>query len=168
MIVSFIFLFILCFTVSKREITVSVVDEVKIDRENFFKKVFAGVDYFLLLTFVAFFILIGNLQNIPFIYELFKNLIVGNELICGILVSQIISNVPAGVMLSGFSTNYKAIILGINIGGLGSLIASMANLISYKIFVSDFNNLKWKYIGILTAWNIVLLAILIVVYLFLG
>lgn len=104
----------------------------------------------------------------PFIYEFFKNLIVGNELVCGILASQIISNVPAGVMLSGFSTNYKAIILGINIGGLGTLIASMANLISYKIFVNDFNNLKWRFIGIFTAWNIILLAILVVVYLIIG
>ena len=173
-IVSFIFLFILCFTVSKREITVPVIDEIddnvclKDDVCSFFKKVFSGVDYFLLLTFVAFFILIGNLQNMPFIYEFFKNLIVGNELVCGILASQIISNVPAGVMLSGFSTNYKAIILGINIGGLGTLIASMANLISYKIFVNDFNNLKWRFIGIFTAWNIILLAILVVVYLIIG
>ncbi len=173
-IVSFIFLFILCFTVSKREITVPVIDEIddniclKNNVGGFFKKVFSGVDYFLLLTFVAFFILIGNLQNMPFIYEFFKNLIVGNELVCGILASQIISNVPAGVMLSGFSTNYKAIILGINIGGLGTLIASMANLISYKIFVNDFNNLKWKFIGIFTSWNIILLAILVVVYLIIG
>lgn len=103
----------------------------------------SSVDYFLLLTFVAFFILIGNLQNIPFIYEFFKNLIVGNELVCGILASQIISNVPAGVMLSGFS-NYNAIILGINIGGLGTLIASMDNLISYNIFVKEFADLKFE------------------------
>lgn len=172
-IVSFILLFVLCFTVSKREITVPVIDEIddniclKDNVGGFFKKV-SGVDYFLLLTFVAFFLLIGNLQNMQFIYEFFKNLIVGNELVCGILASQIISNVSAGVMLSGFSTNYKAIILGINIGGLGTLIASMANLISYKIFVNEFADLKLKYIGIFTVVNIVLLAILVVVYLIIG
>ena len=169
-IVSFVFLLLLMFTISSKEITVSVVDDL-VDRNriknfdiNFFKNVFAGVDYFLLLTFVAFFILIGNLQNIPLICEFCEKIVVGNELFCGIILSQIISNVPAGVMLSGFSTNYEAIIIGINIGGLGTLIASMANLISYKIFVKEFSNLKMRYIGVFSLLNVVLLVILVFVY----
>lgn len=169
-IVSFVFLVLLMFTISSKEITVSVVDDLdgnkigNFDIKNFFKNVFAGVDYFLLLTFVAFFILIGNLQNIPLICEICEKIVVGNELFCGIILSQIISNVPAGVMLSGFSTNYEAIIIGINIGGLGTLIASMANLISYKIFVKEFSNLKMRYIGVFSLLNVVLLVILVVVY----
>lgn len=172
-IVSFVFLVLLVFTVSSKEITVPVVDNLANNKiinfngnneNNFFKKVFSGVDYFLLLTFVAFFILIGNLQNIPFICEICKKLVIGNELFLGIILSQIISNVPAGIMLSGFSTNYEAIIVGINIGGLGTLIASMANLISYKIFVKEFNNLKIRYIGIFSLLNVILLVILVVVY----
>lgn len=170
-IVSFVFLLLLMFTISSKEITVSVVDDLdggimdrNFDIKNFFKNVFSGVDYFLLLTFVAFFILIGNLQNIPLICEICEKIVVGNELFCGIILSQIISNVPAGVMLSGFSTNYEAIIIGINIGGLGTLIASMANLISYKIFVKEFSNLKMRYIGVFSLLNVVLLVILVFVY----
>lgn len=172
-IVSFVFLVLLVFTVSSKEITVPVVDNlanrnININKNNLFKKIFLGVDYFLLLTFVAFFILIGNLQNIPFICEICKKLVVGNELFLGILLSQIISNVPAGVMLSGFSTNYEAIIVGINIGGLGTLIASMANLISYKIFIKEFNDLKMRYIGIFSLLNVILLVILVFVYFFIS
>jgi Na+/H+ antiporter NhaD/arsenite permease-like protein len=138
--------------------------KIELKRSNFFKRVFLGVDYFLLLTFIALFILIGNLENIPFLNLLFKKWIVGNEVIFGVISSQIISNVPAAILLSGFSSNYEAIIVGINIGGLGSLIASMANLISYKILVRECNELKIKYLAIFTVLNVVLLAILLGVY----
>jgi Na+/H+ antiporter NhaD/arsenite permease-like protein len=104
------------------------------------------------------------LENIPFLNLLFKKWIVGNEVIFGVISSQIISNVPAAILLSGFSSNYEAIIVGINIGGLGSLIASMANLISYKILVRECNELKIKYLAIFTVLNVVLLAILLGVY----
>ena len=82
----------------------------------------------------------------------------------GIVASQFISNVPAAMLLSGFSTNYNAIIIGINIGGLGTLIASMANLISFKILVKEFNSFKVRYLGVFTLLNVVLLVILVVVY----
>ena len=82
----------------------------------------------------------------------------------GILASQVISNVPAAMLLSGFSTNYEAIIVGINIGGLGTLIASMANLISFKILVREYNEFKIRYLVVFTVLNVILLAILIGVY----
>ena len=110
------------------------------------------------------FVLIGNLQSIPFFNSLFKQWIIGNEVIFGVISSQIISNVPAAILLSGFSTNYEAIIVGINIGGLGTLIASMANLISYKILAREFNDFKIRYFIVFTVLNIVLLIILLAVY----
>ena len=84
------------------------------------------------------------------------------------MASQFISNVPAAMLLSGFSTNYEAIIVGINIGGLGTLIASMANLISYKILVREFNEFKIRYLIVFTVLNVVLLLILFGVYVLIG
>lgn len=91
-----------------------------------------NVDYMLLLTFVSFFVFIGNLERIPSIAGLISSLVEGRELIVAFLSSQIISNVPAAMLLSGFTDNYKDLLLGVNIGGLGTLIASLASLISFK------------------------------------
>jgi Na+/H+ antiporter NhaD/arsenite permease-like protein len=137
---------------------------IEIDRNNFFKRVFTGIDYYLLLTFIALFILIGNLQNIPFFSQLFESWIVGNEVLSGVILSQVISNVPAAMLLSGFSTNYDAIIIGINVGGFGTLIASMANLISFKILVREHDGFKLKYLAVFTVLNVVLLAVLLGIY----
>ena len=163
-IVSVIFLIILSFFIPSDDVRLPKMSDIEIERKDFVKRVFLGVDYFLLLTFIALFILIGNLQNIPFLNSLFSQWIIGNEVIFGILSSQIISNVPAAILLSGFSTNYEAIIVGINIGGLGTLIASMANLISYKILAREFNDFKSRYLIVFTVLNIALLFILLAVY----
>lgn len=159
-IVSVIFLAAVLFFIPKDDITLPQMDKVEIKRNNFFRRVFLGVDYYLLLTFIALFILIGNLESIPFLNLLFKKWIVGNEVIFGVISSQLISNVPAAMLLSGFSSNYEAIIVGINIGGFGTLIASMANLISYKILVRECNELKIRYLGVFSVLNVVLLVIL--------
>ena len=124
-----------------------------------------GVDYYLLLTFIALFILIGNLEHIPFFNSLFTNWIAGNEVLWGVIASQVISNVPAAMLLSGFSSNYEAIIVGINIGGFGTLIASMSNLISYKILVREYDEFKVRYFVVFTILNIILLIILWCVHL---
>ena len=146
------------------KITLPQMSEVRVNGDNFLRRVFLGVDYYLLLTFIALFILIGNLQNIEFFTQIFERWIIGNEVMWGIIASQVISNVPAAMLLSGFSTNYEAIIIGINIGGLGTLIASMANLISFKILVREYNEFKIRYLVVFTVLNVILLAILIVVY----
>lgn len=151
---------ILCF-IPKDDIVIHEMLEVQVDRKNFIKRVFRGVDYYLLLTFIALFILIGNLENVTFLSEIFKKWIIGNEVLCGIVASQIISNVPAAMLLSGFSTNYEAIIVGINIGGFGTLIASMANLISYNVIVRQCNELKGRYLMIFTVLNVMLLLVLL-------
>ena len=163
-IVSVIFLVALSLFVSPDKIELPQMREIKVNRQDFFRKVFLGVDYYLLLTFIALFVLIGNLVNIPFFTQIFEKWIIGNEVIWGIIASQAISNVPAAMLLSGFSTNYEAIIVGINIGGLGTLIASMANLISYKILVREYKEFKIRYLVIFTALNVILLIILIIVY----
>ena len=163
-LVSVLFLIVLSIFIPNDEIIVPDMGKIESDNENFFKKVFLGVDYYLLLTFIFLFILIGNLENIEFFRALFSRYIIGNEVLWGVLASQLISNVPAAILLSGFSTNYEAIIIGINIGGLGTLIASMANLISYKILVREFNEFKIRYLVIFTVLNLVLLFILIGLY----
>ena len=163
-IVSVIFLIIMLFFVPSNPIDLPELSKIEFNSKNFFKRVICGVDYYLLLTFIALFVLIGNLENIAFFNLLFKKWIVGNEVICGVVLSQIISNVPAAMLLGGFSTNYEAIIIGINIGGLGTLIASMANLISFKILIREYGEFKIKYLIIFTVLNIVLLVILLIVY----
>lgn len=159
-IVSVVFLIILVFFVSKKTITLPDVKKVEVNTDDFFKRVFLGVDYYLLLTFIALFILIGNLEHISFFTVIFKKWIVGNEVVCGIIASQIMSNVPAAMLLSGFSNNFESIIIGINIGGFGTLIASMANLISYKLLVDECEEFKTKYLVVFTVLNVLLLVIL--------
>ena len=165
-IVSVAFLVAVSLFVPKDGIALPEFRKIDVSYDNFLKRVFIGIDYYLLLTFIALFVLIGNLENIPFFNALFTTWIVGNEVLIGVAASQVISNVPAAMLLSGFSSNYEAIIIGINIGGFGTLIASMANLISYKILVREFRQLKVKYLIVFTVLNVVLLVILLGVYAF--
>lgn len=165
-VVSVAFLVAVSLFVPKDGIALPEFRKIDVSYDNFLKRVFIGIDYYLLLTFIALFVLIGNLENIPFFNALFTRWIVGNEVLIGVAASQVISNVPAAMLLSGFSSNYEAIIIGINIGGFGTLIASMANLISYKILVREFRQLKVKYLMVFTVLNVVLLVILLGVYVF--
>ena len=124
------------------------------------RSLFRKADYFLLLTFLFFFIFIGNIKRVPQISEFLNSAVQGRELIFGIFASQIISNVPAAILLSGFSADYSALMTGVNIGGLGTLIASLASLISYKFFASEFPKEKGRYLKIFTLWNLLFLAVL--------
>lgn len=123
---------------------------------------FLGADYLLLLTFVGFFIFTGNMARIPAINGALKKLVEGRELLLGIASSQIISNVPAALLLSGFAKNISLLIVGVNIGGLGTLIASMASLISFKFYSRTKNSRPAKYILYFTIANLIFLAALIV------
>lgn len=125
------------------------------------RKVLIQVDYCLLLTFIAFFIFTGNMGNIPVIRDTLQRLVAGRELGIGILASQAISNVPAALLLSGFTSNYKSLLIGVNVGGLGTLIASMASLISCKLFAKEYNCEKGRYFRYFTVVNIIFLAILV-------
>ncbi len=161
-------LFILCLLTVLRIIPelfmlISVVIAVLIFDRNSFK----GVDYSLLLTFICFFIFVGNIGNISILNEWLSRIVEGSEVAVSILLSQAISNVPSSILLSGFSENYADLIIGTNLGGLGTVIASMASLISYKYYVG-FDNLtnpekptKGKYLAVFTFWNVVFIVLLI-------
>lgn len=124
------------------------------------KRVLLDIDYALLFTFIGFFIFTGNMGNVDIIKEFLQHLVAGREVFVGILTSQCISNVPAALLLSGFTTDYKSLLLGVNLGGLGTLIASMASLISYKFLVNQYPDKKGRYMLWFTIANIVFLLIL--------
>ncbi len=130
-------------------------------------RLFKKVDYSLLLTFVGFFIFTKSLSKIPAFND-FVNSLLSSPLktyLTGIAASQIISNVPAALLLSGFTDNGSMLLLAVNVGGLGTLIASMASVISFKLYSAEADADK-KYFAVFTAYNIVLLIILgFVVYL---
>ncbi|MCI7768301.1 MAG: anion permease [Oscillospiraceae bacterium] len=125
-------------------------------------KIFSKVDYGLLITFACFFIFVGNLRNIPGVSKTIVAALNGREFECSLILSQFISNVPTAVMLSGFTDKYKALIIGCDIGGLGTMIASLASLISFKCYSGSVSSGKSKlrFIGIFTAANVVFLAVL--------
>lgn len=114
---------------------------------------FARVDYSLLLTFVGFFVFIGNMGRLPAFHDFLQGIVSGHELLTGVAASQIISNVPAALLLSGFTDSLSPLIIGVNIGGLGTLIASMASLISYKLVVREDGGVKGTYFRYFTLVN---------------
>lgn len=130
------------------------------------KKVLLSVDYALLLTFVGFFIFIGNMGRVPAFNAFLQEIIVGNEVLTAIAASQFMSNVPAALLLSGFTEQYELLIVGTNLGGLGTLIASMASLISFKYIGRDYKHLRGKYMIYFTVANVIFLAVLFVFTLF--
>jgi Na+/H+ antiporter NhaD/arsenite permease-like protein len=119
------------------------------------------------MTFVFFFLLIGNIGSIPVVRELLASLLKNRELLVSVLASQLISNVPAAVLLSAFSNEYKALILGADLGGLGTLVASLASLISYKFYCRTAHAKKGRYLKVFTLYNLVFLAVLCLLYLLL-
>lgn len=118
------------------------------------------VDYSLILTFVALFIFIGNLGRIEVFSGWLQHILTGHEVLVSILASQVTSNVPAAILLSGFTNNFRALIIGTNLGGLGTLIASMASLISYRQISREVPSGKGRYFAMFTVSNIAFLVIL--------
>ena len=133
-------------------------------------RLFKKVDYSLLLTFAGFFIFTKTLSNVQEFSD-FINSMLSSPLktyITGIAASQVISNVPAALLLSGFTQNGAMLLLAVNVGGLGTLIASMASVISFKLYNNSDNarNDKGNYFATFTLYNVLLLIILgILVYL---
>lgn len=130
-------------------------------------RVLKDVDYFLLLTFLCFFIFIGNMKQISLVHELISKLLVHHEVLMGIGASQIISNVPAAILLSGFTDDYSALLIGVNLGGLGTLIASLASLISFKFYTNSNESDTRRFLGIFTLYNVIFLGVLFVLSLIL-
>ncbi len=129
-------------------------------------KAFKGVDYILLITFVFFFVFVGNMGRIDIVHDTISGIVEKSPVLTAIVSSQVISNVPAALLLSAFTKNGRALVIGTNLGGLGTLIASMASLITYK-FHAALPKAKEKsvnYIGAFSVINIIFLAILLGVY----
>lgn len=160
-------LFVLCLLSVARFIPktitalISLIVFIIFDRETLKK-----VDYFLLLTFVCFFIFSGNLANIQIIKEFLQQCLNGRECLTSALVSQVVSNVPATLMLYPFTQNLTELLLGVNFGGLGTLIGSLASLISFNIY-TQFNTptsvklpSAGKFLGMFTLLNIIFILLL--------
>ena len=120
-------------------------------------------DYPLLATFVCFFVFVGNIARIETVREFFSGILDGHELIISVLLSQVISNVPASVMLSGFTENGTQLMLGVNIGGLGTIIASLASLISFQFYRNSSNSDSGRYMRVFSAVNFGMLALLVLI-----
>ena len=124
------------------------------------KEVLRRVDYALLFTFIGFFVFIGNMGRVPAFNAFIQNIIDGNEILTSVVASQFMSNVPAALLLSGFTNKFELLIVGTNLGGLGTLIASMASLISFKYIGKEYKQLKGKYMLYFTVANVLFLAVL--------
>lgn len=98
------------------------------------RRVLRRVDWSLLLTFAAFFVFIGNMGRVPAFRSLLEQAISGHELVTAVCASQVISNVPAAVLLSHFTGSWQALLVGVNVGGAGTLVASLASLITFSHF----------------------------------
>ena len=132
------------------------------------KNLFSQVDYSLLITFIGFFIFVGNISTMDVVKNFMEGILGSPEstFLSSVLSSQVISNVPATMLLSGFTTHFKELLLGVNIGGMGTLIASLASVISYKIYTSEFGN--DNYMKSFTVYNVLGLIIFVpLAYIFL-
>ena len=129
------------------------------------RRLFLAVDFILLLTFVCFFVFVGNAERIPAVYENMSRLLSGREIAASAFLCQFISNVPAAAMLCAFTKNSRGLLIGTNIGGLGTLIASMASLISFRYISTSQIDTK-KYIVFFSLVNFLLLAGLLLLYKF--
>ena len=132
------------------------------------RKALKMVDYPLLLTFVFFFVFSGNMARIPAVRELFSGLLAKNTLLVSVLSCQCISNVPSAILLSQFTGNYRELLLGVNIGGAGTLIASLASLITFREYLKHNPGKSGYYVGIFSAFNFAFLIILTALALMVG
>ena len=124
------------------------------------RKALKDVDYGLLFTFVAFFIFAGNMSRIPLVERLFEKLISKNPLLVSVLSCQVISNVPSAILLSQFTTDYAPLLLGVNIGGVGTLISSLASLITFREYAKHNRGGVKRYILLFSAFNFAFLFLL--------
>lgn len=127
------------------------------------KKAFLNVDYPLLLTFTCFFIFAGNVARIDAVNLFLSNLVKWNPLIVGVLSCQVISNVPSAILLSHFTSNYQQLLVAVNIGGCGTLIASLASLITFSSFTKFQKENTKKYLIEFSLFNFSFLVVLLLV-----
>ena len=125
------------------------------------RKALKMVDYPLLLTFVFFFVFTGNMARIDLVRQIFSGLLNKSTLLFSILSCQVISNVPSAILLSQFTENYRELLLGVNIGGVGSLIASLASLITFREYTAHNPGKTGYYMRVFTLFNLLFLVVLV-------
>lgn len=133
------------------------------------KKLLGKVDYLLLATFICFFVFIGNISSVPVIVSFIKRCLNNAEYtyFSSIVLSQVVSNVPCAVLLSQFTPYWKELLIGVNIGGMGTIIASLASVISYKLFIKENPGNSGKYIAKFSVYNLLSLIVFTLVNYFL-
>ena len=124
------------------------------------RKALKAVDYPLLLTFFCFFIFAGNMSRIPLINQVMTSWMEKTPLLVSIGSCQVISNVPSAILLSRFTGDYRSLLLGVNIGGTGTLIASLASLITFREYTAHNSGKAGKYIALFSAFNFAFLFLL--------
>lgn len=124
------------------------------------RKALIMVDYGLLFTFVFFFIFAGNMARIGVVREFFSLLLEKSTLLVSIVSCQFISNVPSAILLSQFTDNYADLLVGVNIGGVGTIIASLASLITFREYTKHNPGKTGYYIGVFSAFNFGFLIVL--------
>lgn len=129
---------------------------------------FKTMDWDLLITFVAFFIFSGNIKRIYFIKNILEFMMNKNVFLTGLISCQFLSNVPSAILLSNFTTNYKELVAAVNIGSLGTLISSLASLITLKIYLKTKGADFTKYLLLFTVINLIFLSILLLYTILLG
>ena len=127
------------------------------------RKALKLVDYPLLCTFAAFFVFSGNMARIEPVRSFVSGLLNKNTLLFSILSCQFISNVPSAILLSQFTDNYRELLIGVNIGGVGTLIASLASLITFREYTKDYPARTKQYIGLFLTVNFAFLLILTII-----
>ncbi len=132
------------------------------------RKLLPQVDYSLLLTFVCFFIFSGNLGRVPAVREFLGNLLEGYPVLTPVLASQVISNVPAAVLLSSFTENWRGLLVGTNVGGLGTPVASLASLIALRGYLAAQKGGLGRYLWLFTLANLAFLLPLLALAALLG
>lgn len=126
----------------------------------FDRPILKKVDWPLMGTFLCFFIFSSSIAGNAKIASCLESIVRGNEYISGLLLSQVISNVPAAILLEPFSANYKALLYGVDVGGLGTLVASLASLISFRCYTKEYPEKKVEFIKIFTLYNLAFLIVL--------
>lgn len=130
----------------------------------FDRRIFAQVDYALLATFACFFVFSGNMAHMPAAQELLGSLMEGHPMLVSLLTSQVISNVPAAVLLSGFTQNWHSLLVGVDLGGLGTPIASLASLIAFRLYMHTRGAHARAFMKEFAVANVVALVLMVVLY----
>lgn len=125
------------------------------------RRALLGVDWGLLVTFAAFFTFSGNMARMEPVRTLFRQLLAHGTMPVAALTSQVISNVPAAILLSQFTDDYPALLVGVNIGGAGTLVASLASLITFREYTKHVKGQTGRFLALFSAVSFGFLAVLL-------